>query len=531
MRRQTVTKKERSASPERETIRLAEPAAGRRQRRTAKRRRENDEAPDVVPFAAVRDASVADEATAREPAPEETVLLDGLDELVERDARPAEEPDEETKAPNQRRERVAPTIVQRALRHPWLMPYNRLAVGVTLLNAALFYALAESVSLFGHGIEMATIANIVLANFAVAIVIRLKDVINLLFRVATSAPTDWPLSVRWALGKVYHFGGIHVGCFFSGALWMGLLLATSMQTGMSSTFTGMLGAHVDILGLMILTALPQFRHRFHNTFEVVGRFGTWISLALFWAQTLHFVQLEHGALGFAEAASTWQVWVLAGLTFVVALPWMRLRKVPVDVETPSDHAALANFDFGIKPFAGSSTQLSRNPLFEWHSFANVTRPDEDGFQLTISRAGDWTGEFIDDPPDEIWVKALSAAGVGNVETLFDRVLWVATGSGIGPCLPHLLRDEVPADLLWVTKAPRDTYGDELVDEILDEIPDAHIWNTDASGRPDLVEEAFNAYDDSDAEAVICISNKPTTFELCHEFESHGVPAFGAIWDS
>ncbi|MGO4430841.1 hypothetical protein AB4Z54_71750, partial [Streptomyces sp. MCAF7] len=131
---------------------------------------------------------------------------------------------------------------------------------------------------------------------------------------------------------------------------------------------------------------------------------------------------------------------------------------------------------GVTPFAGSSTAISRNPLLEWHSFANVPAPGEAGFRLTISRAGDWTGKFIDDTPSHVWVKGITTAGVANIETLFTKVVYVATGSGIGPCLPHLLARAVPARLVWATRDPRRTYGDRLVDEILAVQPDALIWD-------------------------------------------------------
>ena len=81
--------------------------------------------------------------------------------------------------------------------------------------------------------------------------------------------------------------------------------------------------------------------------------------------------------------------VLCPVTFSIALPWLRLRKVPVEIETPSNHVALSKFDYGVTPFAGSSTTISRNPLIEWHAFANVPSPNAEGFRLTISRAGDW----------------------------------------------------------------------------------------------------------------------------------------------
>jgi hypothetical protein len=66
-----------------------------------------------------------------------------------------------------------------------------------------------------------------------------------------------------------------------------------------------------------------------------------------------------------------QFWLLAGTSISAILPWLRLRRVPVTIVTPSSHVALAEFDYGVTPFAGSSTAVSRSPLMEWHSFANV----------------------------------------------------------------------------------------------------------------------------------------------------------------
>ena len=79
--------------------------------------------------------------------------------------------------------------------------------------------------------------------------------------------------------------------------------------------------------------------------------------------------------------------------------------------------------------------------------------------------------------------------------------------------------------------PRLTYGDELVDELLAVQQDAVIWDTNENGRPDLVELAYKAYKEADAEAVIVISNKKLTWQVVYGMESRGIPAYGAIWDS
>jgi NAD(P)H-flavin reductase len=168
---------------------------------------------------------------------------------------------------------------------------------------------------------------------------------------------------------------------------------------------------------------------------------------------------------------------------------------------------------------------------EWHPFATIPAPGAEGFRLIISRAGDWTGDFIEDMPPRIWVKGIPTAGVAGIGKLFRKVIYVATGSGIGPILPHILANEVPNRLVWSTRNARNTYGDDLVDEILTAKPDAVIWDTDEHGRPDLIQLAYDAYTSFDGEAVICISNRKLTWQVVYGLESRGIPAYGAIWDS
>jgi hypothetical protein len=261
------------------------------------------------------------------------------------------------------------------------------------------------------------------------------------------------------------------------------------------------------------------------------RFGGWTALALFWVWTVLFTRDQNLLIPVHEALSTSVAfWMLIVLTLSIALPWFRLRKVPVQLIRPSSHAVIVRFGH-VTPFAGSSNAISLNPLMEWHSFANIPTPGEAGFRLIISRAGDWTGEFIEQMPTHVWVKGITTAGVAHIETLFKSVVYIATGSGIGPVLPHLLAKQVPIRLVWSTRSPRKTYGDELVDEILRANPDALIWDTDVLGKPDLVQLAYDAVRTFGAEAVICISNQTLTQRVVEEMEGRGIPAYGAIWDS
>lgn len=424
-------------------------------------------------------------------------------------------------------------------KHHTLSQYRRLVFLVMAINIGyLIYGLTSGGWFQSSGVNLAALGNLVVVNISVAILIRQQYVINLLFKIATSVPTSWPLSIRWTMGKVYHFGGIHMGGAIAGTLWFmlfaGALIyhAANGLAGVNAGVTAVTLILITILIAMLIFALPTIRAKYHNQFELMHRFGGWTSLLLFWVHTMLFIGAQRGATPYGEALlNAPSFWLLTVVTISIILPWLRLKKVDIDIVSPSDHVALVRFNHGVTPFAGSSTTVSRSPLTEWHSFANVPSPYEEGFRLTISRAGDWTGQFIDDKPKKVWVKGIPTAGVGNIDKLFKRVVWIATGSGIGPTLPHLLAQEVPAHLVWSTRDARKTYGDELVDEILEVEPNALIWNTDDRGRPDLVKLAYEAVQKFDAEAVICISNQKLTRQVVYGMESRGIPAYGAIWDS
>lgn len=416
--------------------------------------------------------------------------------------------------------------------------YHRLTALVLLGNLIfLEYGLASS-QFFRSDLEaVRTTSDLVLINFAGAIVLRQPYVINLLFALATRAPLSWPLAVRRRLAKVYHFGGLHVGGTLAGSAWFlanAVLLArdrTGGDPGVSFAVLGVSWLIVALLVGMIVFALPPLRARFHDHFERSHRFGGWAVLLLLWVQSLLLLP-DRGGVSFGQALlGAPSVWVLLIVTLSVALPWAHLRRVEVHTERPSSHVALLRLERGPRALPGSTSTLSRQPLREWHAFANVPAPGEPGFRLIVSRAGDWTGGLIDDGPTKLWVKSVPTAGMATVARLYRRVVWVATGSGIGPVLPHLLAGQTPAHLIWSARSPRATYGDALVDEVRAAQPAALIWDTDERGRPDLLRLALEAYRSSGAEAVICIANQPLTARLVYELERRGVPANGAIWDS
>ncbi len=427
----------------------------------------------------------------------------------------------------------------RLLMQPRFQRYNRHMGFVFLVNLVVLIFAILSWGWFSTGeINLAAISNVMLTNFALAILIRQQRVINFLFNLTIRLPHRLPLHVRWFAAKVYHFGGFHVGGAIAGTIWFAILLgalAYRVYRGLPGASVALVITSLWLLALLIVIiyyATPHIRRTQHNKFERIHRFGGWIALALFWVQTLMFVDLNRGSqLLIAALLASPAFLVLVVLTFSVALPWMQLRCVPIQITKPSSHVALVSLDYGVKPIPGSTIALSRSPLGEWHSFANIPTPGEDGCRLAISRAGDWTSQFIDDMPSHVWVKGVPIAGMATIAPLFDRIVWIATGSGIGPVLPHLLAKERCAKLIWSTPDPHVTYGYDLVKEIRSVQPDAMIWNTNTDGRPDLVKLAYKAVLATNAEAVIIISNQKLTQQVVYHMESRGIPAFGAIWDS
>lgn len=419
-----------------------------------------------------------------------------------------------------------PALWRRWTALPVFSYYNRLVALVLLVNA-MFVLLALDFA----AITVERLSDMVLINLSLVILIRQQYLINALFWLATRVPVTWPLRVRRSAAKVYHFGGLHSGAALAATAWfmamVGVQVARYLRQpdSVSSTWLWLTGVLLGLLLLMVSMAQPWVRSRFHNGFERVHRFAGWSALLLFWALTLLASSVTSTSL-----LCSGSFWMLVLLTLSIALPWLRLRKVAVEHTRPCGHAVITRFKH-TTPFAGSSTAISRNPLLEWHSFANIPAPGEAGFRLIISRAGDWTGRFIEDLPSHVWVKGITTAGVANVETLFKSVVYIATGSGIGPVMPHLLAAQVPIQLIWSTRSPRKTYGDELVDEILRAQPGALIWDTDERGKPDLVQLAYGAVQTFGAEAVICIANQALTERVVHEMEARGIPAYGAIWDS
>ncbi|KAK4124369.1 AMP-binding enzyme [Parathielavia appendiculata] len=431
----------------------------------------------------------------------------------------------------------------RNLVHRVFIPYRFLLMLVYLGN---FGALA---SMYVNGINRAWIGYMIAIDLLLAVLIRQDMIINALYTIFCSIPTWWPLWIRASCAKIYHLGGVHAGAATWSSLWLlaanisDVYCFSSRSCGSSypyhSTAFQVVSWMLTVLfAIMLAFALPQFRTNHHDFFERSHRFIGWTMLGLFWVQ--NFLGVADAATSTSSSYASGMVsapgfWILVVATLSIASSWFWLRKVRVASEVLSNHAIRLHFDYTV-PVNGTFTRLSFRPLLEWHSFATVPAPESQrgypaGYSLVVSNAGDWTRACIQKAPTHVWVRGLPTCGVMRIATLFNRIVIVATGSGIGPLLGHIQQPTCATACLWSTKDPVKTYGSDVVDLVKRQIPGAVIWDTTAQGRPDMVKLSYNMARSFRAEAVIIIANRKITTKVCYGLETRGVHAYGAIWDS
>lgn len=420
----------------------------------------------------------------------------------------------------------------RNLRHQVFSLYRRLFGIVFIVNMAILIA-----TLVQGEPNAMQLGQIVIGNIFCSVLMRQEHVINAFFAVFTAVPPSWPMAIRRVCARVYGIGGIHSGAAVSGTVWLIVFAVQATRELVSGGPTSVATLVVTYCILLLLISIiccayPAFRIAKHNNFERTHRFFGWTVTALVWAQVILLTNDYKSAetsLGSALVSSP-PFWLVVVLTCSIIYPWLHLRKVPVRAEILSSHAVRLYFDY-VTPDPGTFTRVSDNPLFEWHGFATIAQPGQKGYSMVVSRAGDWTSKQIGDPPKELWVRGIPTCGVMSIVPIFRRVVLVATGSGIGPITPWILQSRHPVKLLWTAPDVRKTFGDKLVDSLLDACPDTVIYDTRKHGKPDMVKLTYRLVREFDAEAVIIISNQKLTVKVVYGMMSRGIPAFGAIWDS
>lgn len=430
--------------------------------------------------------------------------------------------------------------IWRRLRYKIFSVYHRLSLFVLILNGSIIVVFFTVRGL--HGVSSHTMITAAAINLTVAVLIRQEIVINALFSIIGRCPQRMPLRVKKLAGKIYHLGGVHSGAGVASAVWFAvanypiLTLPISKVSVVMHRLNVVVTLMLDLLlFIIVVMSHPHLRRTMHNIWEASHRYAGWSAVVLFWLHMLINIEatrwLERSNQTIAQAVIRNPVfWLLVVVTISILIPWLRLRKVDVVAEVLSGHAIRLHFNYTDIPSC-ATIRFSTSPLREWHSFAGIPDWEGHGFLILVSRAGDWTSRIIEKPPRQLWTRGFPTQSVLHVARLFQRVVVLATGSGIGPVLSLLHASDLDTRVIWSASDPINTYRRKIVNQVLSADRHAIIIDTRQAGRPDLVREAYHLYRSSRAEAVFVVSNAKVTRMLVYALESRGVPIFAPIFDS
>lgn len=416
-----------------------------------------------------------------------------------------------------------------------------LVSSVNILLLAIFY---ETIYLNDTSTAIFSVSNIL-----VAVLVRNELILHLLYRLAV-----WT-SVKIVYGKYYfnsavhYIGGVHASCATWGFLW--LIVDVLQQLGNPSNPLSMTTSNdpisiaissilLTLLFVIIITAIPPFRHKFHDTFEISHRYLGWTCLSIL---VLHQIRFQFIiALNQAYPLETLLINpVLLAITLMILsifLPWisvecfnnfkMHCPSVGVLVVTIPGEADVGTF-----------ARISLDGI-EWHSFSVAEtsfckQTGESRIHLIIGGVGDWTKNLIrqvekGNLPKRLWVRRVKPPGFMFSINAYSRVVVVATGAGIAPVIPHVIKNSHKLCIVWIANEHKQTYGEKIW-SLLDSHPRCNIFDTRVHGRPNVEQLAIQTVRDFKAQAVFCVSNKAVTQKLVNACLEKGIPAYGASWDS
>lgn len=349
-----------------------------------------------------------------------------------------------------------------------------------------------------------------------------------------------PLPIKTATTSLLQsLGGIHSGCGVSSIAWLvyALIISVKHRENTSSEIILVAFAILSLLFLSAMAAFPLVRHLHHNVFERTHRFAGWSSLLLLWVFIIFTISYNPKIksysttnLEFSNLIKHQELWFTFAITLLILLPWLTVRRVPVNVSSPSGHAAIIKFENGVK--AGILGRISPSPLSEWHAFGIISDGKTEHMMLA-GAVGDFTKSLVANPPRHLWVRQVHFAGLPYLANVYERVLLVATGSGICVFLSLLLQPcRCSVSLVWVAKGIEENFGREIKEMVSGFSKEkVMVYDTALVGRPNMSEISVEAAKRCGAQVVIVTSNPQGSRDVVKACKAAGIPAFGPIWDS
>ncbi|KGN49293.1 adenylate-forming reductase 06235 [Cucumis sativus] len=379
-----------------------------------------------------------------------------------------------------------------------------------------------------------------IGNILALSVCRSEAFLRVVFWLAvTVLGRPWvPLAFKTAVTSLLQsLGGVHSGCGVSSIAWLvyALVLTLTDPFNRSTPIIAVASSILALLCLSSLAAFPLVRHLHHNVFERIHRFAGWTALALLWAFLILTLTYDPITNSYnkdvpSRLFQTQEFWFTAAITFLIILPWVTVRRVPVQISAPSGHASIIKFSGGVKP--GLLGRISPSPLSEWHAFGIISDGEKEHMMLA-GAVGDFTKSLVSNPPSHLWVRGVHFAGLPYLVNMYERALVVATGSGICVFLSFLLqRSRADVYLVWVAKGIEENFGKEIKG-MVNGYPKEKVivHDTAVLGRPNVAELSVMAAGKWKTEVVIVTSNPEGSRDVVNACKSAGIAAFGPIWDS
>lgn len=379
-----------------------------------------------------------------------------------------------------------------------------------------------------------------IANILALTLCRSEAFLRVVFWLAVKVlGRSWmPTPIKTATTSLLQsLGGIHSSCGISSVAWLiyALILTLKDRENTSPEILGVASAILSLLCLSSLAAFPLVRHLHHNVFERTHRFAGWTALILLWAFIMLTISYDPKTKSYSKELGSklikqQEFWFTVVITVLIIIPWITVRRVPVKVSAPSGHASIIKFEGGVK--AGILGRISPSPLSEWHAFGIISDGKTEHMMLA-GAVGDFTKSLVSNPPSHLWVRQVHFAGLPYLVNMYDRILLVATGSGICVFLSFLLQPcRASVCLLWVAKGIEQNFGKEIKQMVSGHPKDKVIvHDTAVLGRPNVSQMSVDAARKWEAEVVIVTSNPEGSRDVVNACKAAGIPAFGPIWDS
>ncbi|CAI0444975.1 unnamed protein product [Linum tenue] len=414
--------------------------------------------------------------------------------------------------------------------------YKRLFLACFTLNVVGLVLAATG--RFTYGRDKAAMFSI--ANIFVLTLCRSEAFLRVVFWAAVRLlGRSWvPIWIKTAATSLLQsLGGIHSGCGVSSVAWLiySLVLNLNDRANTSPEIVVVASSILSLISLSCLAAFPLVRHLHHNLFERIHRFAGWAALGLLWAFVVLTTSYDSETATYSndvaiKLANSVEFWFTFAITVLIIIPWLTVRRVAVTTSSPSGHASIVKFAGGVKP--GILGRISPSPLSEWHSFGIISDGKIDHMML-CGAVGDFTKSLVSNPPSHLWVRGVHFAGLPYLVNLYDRVLLVATGSGICVFLSFLLQPcRADVCVVWVAKGIEQNFGQEIMEMMSRHPKDKVIvHDTALMGRPSVSQMSVEMAKKWRAEVVIVTSNPEGSRDVVDACKGAGIPAFGPIWDS